>query len=83
MELLNVASWSGVPLLILLILGITQPKYRALAIATLLIVVPLSIILAANNNHTNEFRNFFMGIIMFGVPLMTHAALVSFIKQRQ
>ena len=66
-----------------LIFGISRPKFRALAISTLLIAVPLSLLLASNNNHANAVRNFFMGIVMFGVPLLFHAGMVSFIKQKQ
>lgn len=66
-----------------LLWGVTRPKFRALAVATLLLAVPLSFLLASNNNQANMVRNFFMGMVMFGVPLLLHAWLVSFIKQKQ
>ncbi|TFW72944.1 hypothetical protein C3Y98_00870 [Methylotenera oryzisoli] len=81
MDIVNLASWLGLPLIAALVLGITRPNYRALAISTLLIAIPLSLLLAANNNHANAARNFFMGILIFSIPLLLHAWLVSFIKQ--
>lgn len=64
-----------------LLFGVSRPKLRALAIATLLITVPLSLLLASNNNQANAVRNFFMGIVMFGIPLLFHAWLISFITK--
>jgi general stress protein CsbA len=81
MAILNIVSWLGLPLLVILVFGITRAKYRALAISTLLIAIPLSVLLASNNNNANVIRNFFMGMVMFGTPLLFHAWLVSFIKQ--
>ena len=66
-----------------LLWGVTRPKFRAPAVATLLLAVPLSLLLASNNNQANMVRNFFMGMVMFGIPLLLHAWLVSFIKQKQ
>ena len=83
MDFLIFASWSGAPLMAGLLFGITRPKFRALGIATLLIAIPLSLLLASNNNQANAVRNFFMGMVMFSVPLLLHAWLVSFIKQKQ
>ena len=81
MDIFNFASWLGLPLMAILVFGITRPSYRALAISTLLIAIPLSVMLASNNNQANTIRNFFMGMVMFSVPLLFHAWLVSFIKQ--
>lgn len=81
MDILNIVSWLGLPLMTILIFGLTRPRYRALALSTLLITIPLSVLLASNNNHANAIRNFFMGMVMFGVPLLFHSWLVSFIKQ--
>lgn len=83
MDFLNFASWLGVPVMASLLWGVTRPKFRALAIATLLLAVPLSLLLASNNNQANVVRNFFMGMVMFGAPLLLHALLVSIIKQKQ
>lgn len=83
MDILNFASWLGIPILASLLFGVARPKFRALAIATLLIVVPLSLLLASNNNHANAVRNFFMGIVMFSVPLLLHAWLAAYIKNKQ
>lgn len=81
MDILNIASWLGLPLMAILFFGLAQPRYRALAISTLLITIPLSVLLASNNNYANAIRNFFMGMVMFGAPLLIHSWLVSFIKQ--
>jgi thiol:disulfide interchange protein len=83
MDYFNIVPWLGVPLLATLLFLITRKQLRALALATLLIAVPLSIMLASNNNHANTVRNFFMGILFFAVPLLFHAWVVSFIKQKQ
>lgn len=83
MDFLSFASWLGVPVMAALLWGVTRPKIRALSIATLLLAVSLSMLLASNNNQANVVRNFFMGMVMFGVPLLLHAWLVSFIKQKQ
>ena len=83
MDFINIVSWSGIPLMAALIFACTRQQLRAAVIATLLIAVPLSLLLASNNNHTNIVRNFFMGIVLFGVPLLFHAWVVSFIKQKQ
>jgi hypothetical protein len=83
MAFLNLISWLGAPLLIALIFGVVNPKFRALAFATLLVAVPLSVLLALNNNHANAVRNFFMGMVMFATPLLFHALVVSVVKQRQ
>lgn len=81
MTIFNIVSWLGLPLLAILVFGVTRTKYRALAISTLLIAIPLSVLLASNNNNANAMRNFFMGMVMFSTPLLFHAWLVSFIKQ--
>ena len=83
MDLLNIVSWAGVPLMAALIFALTRQQFRAEVIATLLIAVPLSLLLASNNNHTNIVRNFFMGMVLFGAPLLFHAWVASFIKQKQ
>ena len=83
MDFLNFASWSGAPLMAALLFGITCPKFRALTIATLLITIPLSLLLAANNNQANAVRNFFMGMVMFSVPLLLHAWLGVLLNRRQ
>jgi hypothetical protein len=67
MDIFNIVSWLGLPLMAILVLGIARPNYRALAISTLLIAIPLSVLLASNNNHANVIRNFFMGMVMFSV----------------
>ena len=81
MDIFNIASWLGLPLMAVLVFGITRPNYRALAISTLLIAIPLSVLLASNNNHANAARNFFMGMVIFSTPLLFHAWLVSFLKK--
>lgn len=81
MDIFNIVSWSGLPLMAILVFGITRPNYRALAISTLIIVIPLSVLLASNNNHGNVIRNFFMGMVMFSIPFLFHAWLVSLIKK--
>jgi hypothetical protein len=81
MDIFNLASWLGLPLMVALVLGLNRLNYRALAISTFLIAIPLSVLLAANNNHTNAVRNFFPGMVIFTIPLVFQAWLVSFIKQ--
>lgn len=53
MDIFNIVSWLGLFLMAILVLGITRPNYRALAISTLLIAIPLSVLLASTNNHAN------------------------------
>lgn len=81
MDIFNIVSWLGLPLMAILFFGIARPNCRALAISTLLIAIPLSALLASNNNNANAIRNFFMGMAMFSVLLLFHAWLVSFIKR--
>lgn len=53
MDIFNIISWLGLLLMATLVLGITRSDYRALAISTLLIAIPLSVLLVSTNNHAN------------------------------
>jgi hypothetical protein len=73
----------GVLLFSLATVAVLKHKYRPMAIATLVLCLPLSVLLAANNNHANALQNFLMGIAMFGVPFLLHAWLVAFLIRTQ
>jgi hypothetical protein len=83
MSFYNMASWLGAPVLFALLFAIAHERLRALAIATLVIALPLSLLLAANNNHANALRNFFFGVLLFAPPLLLHAWVVSLINKKQ
>ncbi len=73
-------SWiGGVLLFTLATVAVLKHKHRPMAIATLVLSLPLSVLLAANNNQAHALQNFLMGIAMFGVPLLLHARLVAFL----
>lgn len=82
-NVLNYASWLGAPLLAALLLACASRNLRSLAIATLVLAVPLSLLLASNNNETNSVRNFFMGMLLFSLPLLFHAWMVATILRKQ
>ncbi len=84
MDLFVISSWVGGVLLVALIASaIAVRKLRPTAIATGVFVVPVSLLLASNNNSAHFVQNFFMGIALFGVPLLLHAWLVTFLRGKQ
>jgi predicted Zn-dependent protease len=53
MDIVNIASWLGLFLMAILVLGIARPNCRAVAILTLLIATPLHALPAAADNQAN------------------------------
>lgn len=82
-NVLHFVSWLGAPLFVALLVACVSRKTRHLAVATLIIAVPFALLVATNNNHANVARNFFMGILLFSLPLLFHAFLAAAIRRRQ
>ena len=81
-QVLNYVSWLGAPLLVALLLACATRNLRGLAIATLVLAIPLSLLLASNNNQAHAVRNFCMGMLLFSSPLLFHAWMVTAIRRR-
>ncbi len=81
-EILTIAPWIGGLLSIVLAYACFKKPLRSIAVATLLLSIPLAVLIAINNTHTNAVSNFFIGIALFGIPLLLHTGVVSYLDRK-